>query len=210
MLTARHCPSAGNNRRHPRHSWRCACQLICCLGRLQGSVMNDIRFITRSDRKNCTVNLATFCVKARLRWAESTEVNMCAHSHFDREFIFGVIYLFWRRTAQFSDRLLALRPSGRSSNLGRGSIVLLSYLLNVLLQLANKNWIQKQKQKKISTRPILGPTQSAMQCITGVLFQMVKRQGREADHLPLNTADVNNTWIYEYTSTYFMSSWLSN
>jgi hypothetical protein len=32
----------------------------------------------------------------------------------------------------------------------------------------------------------------------------VKRPGREADHSPLTTADVKNTWIYTSTSPYVL------
>jgi hypothetical protein len=38
------------------------------------------------------------------------------------------------------------------------------------------------------------PTQPLMQWVSGVLSPGVKRQGREADHLPPSSAEVKNSW----------------
>jgi hypothetical protein len=47
-----------------------------------------------------------------------------------------------------------------------------------------------------ASRPPLGPTQPPVQWIPGALSWGVKRPGREADHLPLSTAEVKNAWSY--------------
>jgi hypothetical protein len=39
-----------------------------------------------------------------------------------------------------------------------------------------------------------GSSQSLIQCIPGALSPVVKRLGREANHTPTSSADVNNTW----------------
>jgi hypothetical protein len=49
------------------------------------------------------------------------------------------------------------------------------------------------------SRPALGPTQSPIQCVPGVLSPGVNRQEREADHLPPTTVEVRKTWIYTPT-----------
>jgi hypothetical protein len=43
-----------------------------------------------------------------------------------------------------------------------------------------------------ASRLVLGPTQSPIQWIPGVLFPGVKRPGREADHSPPSSAEVKN------------------
>jgi hypothetical protein len=46
-----------------------------------------------------------------------------------------------------------------------------------------------------SSRLVLGPTQPPVQRVQGSLSLGVKRLGREADHSPLTSAKVENTWI---------------
>jgi hypothetical protein len=41
-----------------------------------------------------------------------------------------------------------------------------------------------------SSRPALGPTQPPIQCVSKTLSPVVKRPGREADHLPPTSAEV--------------------
>jgi hypothetical protein len=43
-----------------------------------------------------------------------------------------------------------------------------------------------------SSRPALGPTQLPTQWVLGVSSPAVKRPGREADHPPPSSAEVNN------------------
>jgi hypothetical protein len=57
------------------------------------------------------------------------------------------------------------------------------------------------------SRPALGSTQPPIQWLPGDLSPGVKRQKREADHLPSTTAQVKKTWIY--TSTPHTPSWRS-
>jgi hypothetical protein len=59
---------------------------------------------------------------------------------------------------------------GRGSNPGRGKI------FHVSTQL----------------RPALGPTQRPIQWVLGILSSGVKQSGREADHIPPSSAEVNN------------------
>jgi hypothetical protein len=49
-----------------------------------------------------------------------------------------------------------------------------------------------------SSRPSLGSTQPSIQCVSGVLYPGVKRQGREVYHSPPTSAEVKKTWIYIY------------
>jgi hypothetical protein len=51
----------------------------------------------------------------------------------------------------------------------------------------------------IVPRPDLGPTQPPIQWVTEALSLGAKRPGREADHSPPSSAEVNNGW--GYTST---------
>jgi hypothetical protein len=53
-------------------------------------------------------------------------------------------------------------------------------------------------------RPTLGPTQSPIQWVPGALSPEVKRPGREADHSPLSSADIKNSWSYTSTSLYVL------
>jgi hypothetical protein len=48
-----------------------------------------------------------------------------------------------------------------------------------------------------SSRPALGPTQPPTQWVPGAISLGAKRPGREADHSPPTSAEVNNT---QYTS----------
>jgi hypothetical protein len=57
------------------------------------------------------------------------------------------------------------------------------------------------------SRPSRGPTQPPIQWVPGALSPGVKRQGREADHLPPTSAEVKKMWIY--TSTPRTPSWCS-
>jgi hypothetical protein len=52
-----------------------------------------------------------------------------------------------------------------------------------------------------SSRPALGPTQPPIQWVPGALSPGVKRQGREADHSPLASAEVKKM-IYTSTPPY--------
>jgi hypothetical protein len=51
-------------------------------------------------------------------------------------------------------------------------------------------------------RPALEPTQPLIQWVLGALSSGVKRQGREADHSPADSADVKKMWIYTSTPPY--------
>jgi hypothetical protein len=53
----------------------------------------------------------------------------------------------------------------------------------------------------MSSGPALGSTQPPIQWGTGPLTSAVKRPGREADHSPPASAEVNKTWIYTATPT---------
>jgi hypothetical protein len=53
-----------------------------------------------------------------------------------------------------------------------------------------------------SSRPVLGPTQPPIQWVQWALSLEVKRPGREADHLPPTSAEVQKTWIYTSTPPY--------
>jgi hypothetical protein len=48
------------------------------------------------------------------------------------------------------------------------------------------------------SRPILGPTQPHLQWVPGAPFLGVKRPGREADHSPPSSAEVNS-WSSTFT-----------
>jgi hypothetical protein len=51
-----------------------------------------------------------------------------------------------------------------------------------------------------TSRPALGPTQSPIQWVPGVLSLRVKRPGREADQSPTSSAEVKNVWSYTSAS----------
>jgi hypothetical protein len=48
-------------------------------------------------------------------------------------------------------------------------------------------------------RPVLKPTQPPIQWVPDAPSREVKRSGRDADHLPPNSAEVKNAWIYSST-----------
>jgi hypothetical protein len=50
-----------------------------------------------------------------------------------------------------------------------------------------------------ASRPALVPTEPPIQWVRGTLSLAVKRPGREADHSPPSSAEVENVW--SYTST---------
>jgi hypothetical protein len=52
------------------------------------------------------------------------------------------------------------------------------------------------------SRRVLGPTEPAIQWVTGTLLPEVKRPGREDNHLPPNSGELKNTWIYTSTPPY--------
>jgi hypothetical protein len=49
-------------------------------------------------------------------------------------------------------------------------------------------------------RPAVGLIQPLIQWVPGVLSLVVKRPGREADHSPPPSAEVNNVWSYTSTT----------
>jgi hypothetical protein len=53
-----------------------------------------------------------------------------------------------------------------------------------------------------SSRPALRSTQPPIQCLSGTLSPGVKRPGREVDHSPPTSAEVNKMWIYTSTPPY--------
>jgi hypothetical protein len=54
----------------------------------------------------------------------------------------------------------------------------------------------------VSSRPAPGPTQPPIQWVPGTPLAGVKRAGREADHPPPTSAEVNKTWVYTSTPPY--------
>jgi hypothetical protein len=54
----------------------------------------------------------------------------------------------------------------------------------------------------LSSRPAMGPTQSPIRWVPGILSPGIKRQGHEADHSPPTSAEVNKMWIYTSTPPY--------
>jgi hypothetical protein len=56
------------------------------------------------------------------------------------------------------------------------------------------------------SRPALRPTQSPRQWVARTLSVVVKRPGREADHSPPSTAEVN-AWSYTSTLPYAFMAW---
>jgi hypothetical protein len=51
------------------------------------------------------------------------------------------------------------------------------------------------------------PTQLPVQWVPGALSRGVKRPGREADHSPPSSAEVNNVWSYTSTPQYVFMAW---
>jgi hypothetical protein len=60
----------------------------------------------------------------------------------------------------------------------------------------------KSVHLSISHMPILGPTQSTVQWVSGALFLGVKQPGCEAIHSHPTNAEVKKTWIYVSTVPY--------
>jgi hypothetical protein len=86
--------------------------------------------------------------------------------------------------SMYSNWLRGGRPRGRSSSSGRV-----------------KNFFFST-----SSRPALGLTQPPIQWVPGALSPGVKRQGREADHSSLTSAEVKKIWIYTSTPPYAFSA----
>jgi len=59
------------------------------------------------------------------------------------------------------------------------------------------------------SRPALEPTLPPIQWVPGVLSLEVKRPGRETDHSPPSSAEVNNVWRYNSTPQYAFMAWCS-
>jgi len=55
--------------------------------------------------------------------------------------------------------------------------------------------------------PALGPTQLAIQWVSGALYLGVKLLGRESDHYLPPSAEVKNAWNYTSTPTYALMVW---
>jgi hypothetical protein len=92
----------------------------------------------------------------------------------------------WR--SRYSDWLRARRPRGRSSSPGEVKNFLFS----------------------MSSRPALGSTQAPIQWVPGALSPGVKRPGREDDHSPPASAEVNKMWIYTPTPPHAFSDTVLN
>jgi hypothetical protein len=56
----------------------------------------------------------------------------------------------------------------------------------------------KNFQVSMSFRPDLGYIQPLIQRVPGALSPGVKQSGREADHSPPTSTDVEKTWVYTY------------
>jgi hypothetical protein len=82
--------------------------------------------------------------------------------------------------SRYSDRLRAERPRCRNSSPGMGKIFLFP----------------------ASSKPALGPTRPSIQWVPWAPYPGIKRPGREADHSPPASAEVNNTWICASTHPY--------
>jgi len=50
-----------------------------------------------------------------------------------------------------------------------------------------------------ASRPALVPSQPPVQWVTWAISVGIKQLGREADHLPLSSANVKNVWSYAST-----------
>jgi hypothetical protein len=112
------------------------------------------------------------------RWRTRTFWNVTSYSLLETCLTFASwecmpFKSFWL----FRPCLRAGRLRGRSSSPGRVKNVLFSK----------------------SSRPALGSTQPPIQWVLGALFPGVKRQDREADHSPPDSADVMKMWIYTST-----------
>jgi hypothetical protein len=58
-----------------------------------------------------------------------------------------------------------------------------------------------------ASRPTLGPTHPSIQWVLGALSPGVKRPGREADHSPHSSAEVQNAWSHTSTHPYVFVAW---
>jgi hypothetical protein len=91
----------------------------------------------------------------------------------------SILREFWVSAAGLLDWLWAGRPRGRSSNPGRGKIIL-----------------------PTSSRPVLGFLLASCPMGTGACFFGVKRPEREADNSAPTSIEVKTTWIYTSTFPY--------
>jgi hypothetical protein len=60
-----------------------------------------------------------------------------------------------------------------------------------------------------ASRPALGPTRTPIQRVPGALSLEMKWQGREADHSPPSSVEVENAWSYTSTPQYAFMAWCS-
>jgi hypothetical protein len=60
-----------------------------------------------------------------------------------------------------------------------------------------------------ASRPALGPTPPPIQWVLAAPSLDVKRPGREADHSPPSSVEVNNAWSYTPTPTISLMAWCS-
>jgi hypothetical protein len=58
-----------------------------------------------------------------------------------------------------------------------------------------------------ASRTTLGPTQPSIQWVSGALSLGVKRPGREADHLPPSSVEVENACSYTSIPQYVLIAW---
>jgi hypothetical protein len=93
---------------------------------------------------------------------------------------FYTLLSFLRGSSRCSDWLRAGRPRGRSSSPGTFKTFCFSK----------------------ASRPALGSTQPLFQWVSGDFPPVVKWPGREADHLPPTSAEIQNMWIYISTPPY--------
>jgi hypothetical protein len=59
----------------------------------------------------------------------------------------------------------------------------------------------------MASRPVLGPTQPPIQCVSWDLSPGIKRSGREADHSPPSSVEVKNAWSCTSTHPYVFMAW---
>jgi hypothetical protein len=65
------------------------------------------------------------------------------------------------------------------------------------------SWSRKESLlSSTASRLALVPTQPTIQWVLRALYPGVKRPGREADHSPPTSAEVEKMWIYTSTSPY--------
>jgi hypothetical protein len=56
-------------------------------------------------------------------------------------------------------------------------------------------------------RPLLGPTQPPVERVPAAFSSRIKWQGREADHSPQCSVEINNAWSYTSTPSYIFRAW---